>query len=73
MKGHLRFSADLEFQYLLFREPKRSKGLFGQKSLVRISAYVDLGVRKVEQQMRRLFGGGVNGLPVETENRKSIQ
>ena len=25
-----RFLADLDFQYLLFREPKRPKGLFGQ-------------------------------------------
>ena len=29
MKGLFRFLADLEFQYLLFREPKRPKGLFG--------------------------------------------
>ena len=30
MKGIFRFLADFDFQYLLFREPKRPKGLFGK-------------------------------------------
>ena len=36
MKGIFQFLADLEFQYPLFREPKRPKGLFGQKRATRV-------------------------------------